>query len=256
MDKKLLISSSSNTEQEKRMRAEFLDFFLNKNPIPDEELFYNIGLFINRQVLSRILFMNELYQKILDVPGVVMEFGSRWGANLALFENFRGMYEPYRNNRKIIGFETFSGYPSVNEKDINETNSSYMKKGAYDMPYDYDKTLEYILNYHQMESPISHIKKYEIVKGDVCKTIHEHLDKNSHEIIALAYFDINLYEPAKECLQAILPHMPKGSIIGFDELNYAGFPGETLALKEVLGLPNVRIHASRTFPSCSYMYIE
>ncbi|WP_371378275.1 hypothetical protein [Sporomusa aerivorans] len=256
MENKFIVSPGKHSDQEKQMRNEFLEFFLNKNPVPKEELFYNIGLYINRQTLSRIIYMNELYQKILDVPGVIMEFGVRWGTNLALFENFRGMYEPYRNNRKVIGFDTFSGYPDVSESDINKSNAAFMKKGAYDMPDNYEEILDYILRYHEKESPISHIKKYEIVKGDVCNTLCEYLENNPHTMIALAYFDINLYEPAKECLKRILPHMAKGSIIGFDELNYSGFPGETIALKEVLGLPNVRIHASRTFPSCSFMYIE
>lgn len=34
-----------------------------------------------------------------------MEFGVRWGQNLALFESFRGIYEPYNYNRKIVGFD-------------------------------------------------------------------------------------------------------------------------------------------------------
>ena len=53
---------------------------------------------------------HELYQKILNVHGVVIEFGTRWGQNLALFESFRGMYEPYNHFRKIIGFDTFEGF--------------------------------------------------------------------------------------------------------------------------------------------------
>mgnify|MGYP003971701973 CR=1 FL=1 len=28
---------------------------------------------------------NEIYKKIIDVHGVIMEFGTRWGQNLALF---------------------------------------------------------------------------------------------------------------------------------------------------------------------------
>ena len=45
-----------------------------------------------------------------------MDFGTRWGNNMALFSIFRGMYEPFNRHRKIIGFDTFSGFPSINEK--------------------------------------------------------------------------------------------------------------------------------------------
>ncbi len=56
-----------------------------------------------------------------------MEFGVKWGQNLALFQSFRGMYEPYNHNRKIIGFDTFEGFPSVDKKD---GGSKIIKAGA------------------------------------------------------------------------------------------------------------------------------
>ena len=49
-----------------------------------------MGLFINRQLMARILWMHEMYSKVINVPGVVMEFGVRWGQNLALFEVVAG----------------------------------------------------------------------------------------------------------------------------------------------------------------------
>ena len=51
----------------------------------------------------------------------------------------------------------------------------------------------------------------------------------------MAYFDFDIYEPTKECLKLIKDHITKGTIIGIDELNTSDFPGETVALKEVLG---------------------
>ena len=74
-----------SSQQESETRRAFLDLFL-KCPIPQQELLANLGLFLNRQTLARILFMHELYQKIISVHGIVIEFGVRWGQNLALFE--------------------------------------------------------------------------------------------------------------------------------------------------------------------------
>lgn len=108
-----VLSGSSRAEIDKR--TEFVDLLKN-SPIPDSEILYNLGLYLNRQTLSRIFFMQELYQQILPVHGVIMEFGVRWGQNLSLFESFRGMYEPYNYNRKIIGFDTFSGFPRLIRK--------------------------------------------------------------------------------------------------------------------------------------------
>ena len=105
----------SSSSQESISREEFLNL-VKQCPIPENELLQNLGLFIKRQDLSRIIFMNEIYQKILNVHGVIIEFGTRWGQNLALFESFRGMYEPYNHLRTIIGFDTFEGFPLHTQK--------------------------------------------------------------------------------------------------------------------------------------------
>ena len=77
----------------------------------------NLGLFLDSKSLSRILFMDYLYKKNIDLQGVVMEFGVRWGQNCSLFSALRGIYEPFNRHRKIIGFDTFTGFPSVSKKD-------------------------------------------------------------------------------------------------------------------------------------------
>src|SRR4051794_24820262 len=59
-------------------RDDFHARFVNC-PIPAEELLGNLGLFMNRQTLSRLLALHELYRQIIDVHGIVVEFGCRWG---------------------------------------------------------------------------------------------------------------------------------------------------------------------------------
>src|SRR5208283_4931718 len=139
-------------------------------------------LFINRQALSRILFMHDLYKRIINVHGVVIEFGVRWGQNLAVFANCRGMYEPFNHNRKIVGFDTFKGFPLISNKDAG------LRKGAYGVNPDYEIYLERVLSYHEKESPIADIKKFELIKGDAMKTVPAYLKENPETIIALAYF--------------------------------------------------------------------
>lgn len=90
---------------------------LRSSSIPDSELMDNLGLFLRRQNLARLLFMDQIYKMILDVHGVVMEFGVRWGQNISLFQNLRAIYEPFNYNRKIIGFDTFDGFPGVSSED-------------------------------------------------------------------------------------------------------------------------------------------
>ncbi len=238
-----------SSEQEKTKRQAFSELLRN-SPIPQTELLTQLGLFMKRQSLSRILFLRDLYTQILEVHGVVFDLGTRWGQNMALFQNFRGIYEPHNLNRKIIGFDTFSGFPSVNEKD------GALQAGEFSVSGGYECFLNQILSYHESESPIAHIRKYEIVKGNAVETVPAYLKSHPETIVAFAYFDFDLYEPTKACLEALAPHVTKGTIIGFDELNVEQFPGETIAFKEVFGANRFEVKRSPISSLQSYVVIR
>ncbi len=240
------------SEREVSIRRKMIEYF-KECPIPDNEILLNLPLFISRQNLSHVLFINELYGHIIGVHGVIMEFGVRWGRNLAIYESLRGIYEPFNHNRKIVGFDTFAGFPAVDPKD---GQADIIGVGAYGVTEDYFAYLSNILDYHEQESPISHLKKYELVKGDAVASISSYLADKPETIISLAYFDFDIYEPTKACLRAIKDHLTKGSVIGFDELNNRDYPGETLAVKEVLGLSAYPIRHSRFSPTQSYIVID
>lgn len=232
-------SIASSVELENRNK---LNHLFKNCPIPENERLTNSGLFMKRQDLTKQLFFNDLYSKIINVHGVIMEFGVRWGQNLVTLNNLRGIHEPFNYSRKIIGFDTFSGFENVSEKDGTH---EIIKKGAFSVTDDYDKYLEEILDYHEKECPVSHVKKNTLIKGDAVVMLEKYLKEHPETIIAFAYFDFDVYEPTKKCLELIKPYLTKGSIIGFDELNDPQFPGETVALKESLGLNNIAIKRSK-----------
>lgn len=222
-------------------------------PIPDDELIHNLGIFLRRQELSRVLFMNELYRRIIDVNGIIIEFGVRWGLGITLFQALRGIYEPYNYLRKIVGFDTFEGFRSVDDKD---GNSEIVSNGSFSVTKKYEEYLGRILDCHEQESPLAHIRKHELVKGNATAAIKDYLKDHPETIIALAYFDFDIYRPTLECLKAIRSHVTKGSVIGFDELNTHDYPGETIALKEVFGLSRYKIVRVPYNPAPSFIVIE
>lgn len=226
----------------------FLDLF-NGCPVPENEKINHLGLFIRRQAMSRIIFMYELYKKIIGVHGVILEFGVRWGQDLALFESFRGMLEPFNYNRKIVGFDTFEGFPSISDKD------KLTREGDMGVTDKYEVYLDKILEAHESVSPVSHLRKYELIKGDSTLTFKRYLDEHPETIISFAYFDFDIYEPTKICLELCRDRLTRGSIIGFDELNHPDWPGETVALKEILGLDKVRVERMPFMPTGSYIVI-
>lgn len=250
-DSKIAIKEYSSSD-EKTSRNKMHDL-LKDCPISDDQLLSNLGLFLESKNLSRILFIDFLFRQIIDVQGVIMEFGTRWGQNMALFEALRGIYEPFNRHRKLIAFDTFEGFPSLHKKD---GESEMMQVGQLALSENYEEYLETVLRAHETLNPLSHIKKFELRKGDATVEVPKYLEEHQHTIVALAYFDFDLYEPTKKCLELIKPRLTKGSVLGFDELNDPDSPGETLAVMEELGLNNIRLkrypHASRV----SYCVIE
>ena len=237
-------------KSEKERRREFFRIFKDC-PIPEDEFFMNLGLFLTPQTLSRVLFMDFLYRQILDVQGIVIELGCRWGQTLSLFTALRGIYEPFNRLRKVVGFDTFEGLSGVSAEDGSQLNPR-----MYTVTPGYEEYLDQILKIQEQESPLPHLNKYEIVKGDVRKSIHEYLGRNPETIIALAYFDLDIYEPTRDCLQAIKGRLTRGSVIGFDELNEHPSPGETLALKEVLGISRFSIRRFPYSARTSYLVVD
>ena len=221
-------------------RREWLIQLFRDCPIPDTEILANLGLFLNGPALSRILFMVELYQEIVDVHGSIIEFGPRWGQNLALWTELRGFYEPYNHGRKIIAFDTFDGLRSVSIMDGEHT-----VEGEYTTTEGYEKYLASVLRCHEAMNPVSHIPKFELVMGDACDEFPAYLEAHPELIVALAYFDFDIYHPTKACLGLLIDRMPAGAVIGFDQLNRSDFPGETLAVREVLGIRELRLQRTR-----------
>jgi len=89
--------------------------YFKNSPINSEHILDNMGLYFNSKFLSCILTLNEIYKMILDIEGVVIEFGVRWGQNLSIFTALRSIYEPYNIKRRIIGFDTFKGFPKLTD---------------------------------------------------------------------------------------------------------------------------------------------
>jgi len=241
-----------SSTQEVKSRDE-IKSLLDECPIPNDQILDNIGLFVDSKKLSRILFLDHIYKNIIDLQGVVFDFGTRWGQNAAVFSALRGIYEPFNRHRKIVAFDTFEGFPSLDEKD---GSSDLMEVGNVSTTKNYEVYLKKLLDIHEKLNPLSHIEKNEIVKGDSSLELEKYLTDNPHTIVALAYFDFDIYTPTKKCLDMILPRLTKGSIIGFDELNDPDSPGETLALMESIGLNKYSIKRFRYASRVSYLTIE
>ena len=238
-----IVSHQSSPERERVLQ---LADMLLTSPIPKDQIGENLGLFLNSKELSRLLFMTHLYQLAVPVHGSVFEFGTRWGNNLAIFHACRSIFEPFNKRlRPIVGWDSFEGFPSIHAKD---GSGPLMTPGLVATTKNYEQFLTQLLELHEAENPLSHLKRFELVKGDVNQTLPKYLKQHPETVLALAYFDMDLYAPTKKALQCLKPRMTKGTVLGFDEAADPGAPGVTLSIMETLGLNNVRL---QRLPYCS-----
>jgi hypothetical protein len=141
----------------------------------------------------------------------------------------------------------------VHAKDMGG-NPDFAVKGGHAAPA-YDDLLECIRLY-DVNRPLGHIARVELVPGDAVATIPKYLVENPHLVVALLYLDFDVYEPTKIALETFVPRMPKGAVIAFDELNQKYWPGETLAVLEAVGLRNLRIQRFTFQPQISFAVLE
>jgi hypothetical protein len=203
--------------------------------------------FASRQAMAKFLARYEIFKQILDVNGSIIECGVLHGGGLLSFAKLSSIFEPTNHTRKIVGFDTFEGFPSIHAAD-KAGDSSHLRKGGLtgSTMQDVEKAIEL----YDKNRPLAHIPKVELVKGDLAKTGPQYLKDNPHLVVSMLYLDVDLYEPTKVALETFLPRMPKGAIVAFDELNAKMFPGETSAVDEVLGLRNIAI---KRYPFDSYV---
>ena len=142
---------------------------------------------LRRQSMSKILYLDWIYKKLLGKPGVICEFGVQWGASLTILNNLSAIYEPYNHQREIHGFDTFKGFSGVSLED-----GDGHKKGDYSTSIGYKKQLSNILKNIVSSNPLNHIDKTFLIEGDVSKTINPWLEKNPALAIGLAIFDMDV----------------------------------------------------------------
>jgi hypothetical protein len=213
--------------------------------------------YVPRQNLSSFLAKNEIFKEILAVQGHIVECGVFMGGGLLTWAQLSAIYEPYNHVRRIIGFDTFAGFPSFAEEDKPQQGAEidFAKVGGLAVD-GIEADINRAIELYDLNRPIGHIPRIELVKGDASKTIPKYIEDNRHLVVALLYLDFDLYEPTVAALKAMLPRMPKGAVIAFDELNQKQWPGETLAVLDTIGIQNLRIRRFPFTPQLSYAVLE
>jgi len=239
----------TKAEQEVGKRIE--EIFLNCLDSVETKL-EDFTKYVRRQKITRLLAQYEIFKQILDVKGSIIECGVYRGFGLMAWAQLSAILEPVNLTRRIYGFDTFGGFPSIYEKD--QSKFSEIKTGAF-CSDSYDELIK-LIKIYDSNRYLGHIPKIELIKGDAVETIPEFIENHKHLVVSLLFLDFDLYEPTKAAIENFLPRMPKGAIIAFDELDNPLWPGETQSLVETIGINRLKIKRVEFDPYIGYAVLE
>ena len=214
-----------------------------------------LTMFIRSSKLARIFGIFEIYNKISNVPGSILDIGTWRGETMVICENLRAILEPFNKQRRIFGFDTFEGYKGFKE---NETKSDLHNEGTYNVEKGYEKLLQELIGYHEGNNVMGHLKIHKVIKGDIRKTLPDFMLKNDNEIIALAFFDLNNYEPTSSSFKEVYKRLVKGGIVGFWQLTRDPeiVSAEGKFYNDYISKLPFTIRKSNYYPSLSYIIKE
>jgi hypothetical protein len=212
----------------------------------------NFTKYVRRQHLKRFLAMYEIFKLAVQVKGSIVECGVFRGFGLMGWAKLSAILEPENLTRRIYGFDTFEGFPSIDNKD----QSAFTDSRQGDLcARSYDELAALIREYDR-DRFLGHIPKVELIRGDISRTVPEFAAVHQHLVVSLLYLDADLYEPTKVALETFLPRMPKGALIVFDELDNPIWPGETVAALDAVGISNLRLRRLDWDPYIAYATVE
>ena len=251
-DKKIDVSGGLRTSTESEEAGKNKKVF-NKNPDSWESKIENFPKYVRRQNLTRFLALYELFKKVIDVKGSVIECGVHNGFGVMTWAKLSAILEPVNLTRRIYGFDTFEGFPEVSKEDIT-SSSNHVKKG--DLYSNSLKELEKLIEIYDSTRFLGHVEKVKLIKGNAVKTIPKFVKENPHLLVSLLFLDFDLYDPTKIALEQLVPRMPKGAVIAFDELDNPLWPGETQAMLELAESRKLKIRRFAFDPYIGYAVLD
>jgi hypothetical protein len=202
-----------------------------------EDRLANFPRYARRAHLTRFLALYELFKRILPMKGSIVECGVFRGYSLFTWAKLSAILEPNNLTRRVYGFDSFSGFVDVHERDSPDKTG--VRVG--DLASGLESELRELIELYDRDRFLGHVPKLQLISGDIAKTVPTFIQDNRHLVISLLFLDVDLYEPTRLALEHFLPHMHAGSIVAFDELDNPLWPGETEAAMEAVGLRSLRL---------------
>lgn len=213
-----------------------------------EERLETFPRYARRKTVTRFISLYELFKLAQPVKGSIVECGVLRGFGLMTWAHLSAVIEPANLMRRIYGFDSFDGFPAVGPLDANALKTAQ----PGELRADSYEELSRLIDIYDSDRFIGHVEKVKLIRGDVVETVPKFIEENPHVVISLLFMDVDLYEPTKAILTHLVPRMPKGAVLVFDQLDNPIWPGETHALLDMLGINRLELRRFEWDPYMAY----
>ncbi len=182
---------------------------------------YENGFYLTSDIkrTGKFLAHYRLYLQIMNLPGHIVECGVFKGASFLRFATFRNLFES-THSRKIIGFDAFGKFPKQENLEDDKYAREHDKSSGMGIS---DSELKKVLQF-------KNITNFELIKGDINKTVPIYVNNNPQLKIAMLHIDVDVYEPTMTILKNLYDKVIPSGLIVLDD--YSTVFGETRAVDE------------------------
>jgi len=190
-------------------------------------------LFSSPKRLAKMLAHYEIYKKVVNLPGCVIEFGVHKGNSLLQICTFRKMLE-MDEARIVYAFDTFENFPIDGVENIEDLSFIEKFTNEAGLPI-HDEELRSVCELKGFSNVF-------LIKGDVRLTFPEFLESHPAVKFNLIHFDMDVYEPTANSLPMAWERLVKGGVLMIDD--YSTVYGATKAIDEFIVqlTPSVKIN--------------
>lgn len=191
---------------------------MEKMNFPVREVLFNFPVFVGQVNIARMLFFYELYKKVIDLSGDIIEIGTYKGASFMLWAKLVKLFEN-NNMTKVWGCDWFQGMnPGKND---NANTEGLYKEASYD-------TLNSLVKLQNLDNLAI------VLKMDATKELEPFLNERPYLRFKIVFVDCAMEEVLETSLRLLWPRLVTGGILIVDHFGISASPMESEILQKYI----------------------
>lgn len=213
-------------------------------PLPDDIWDIENSFYLRSDAtrIAKLLAQYEIYKKIIELPGAIIECGVFKGASFSRLASFRRALES-EESREMIGLDAFGCFPRV--EGVSSADRAFIE--------DFERTAGVGMSDRVLTELLvakGH-RNFSLIAGDVMTTVPALLANRPELRVALLHLDLDVYGPTRLCLDMLVDRMVPGGIVVFDDFN--AVEGATRAAEELCAERDLAIQKLSFYNVPSYV---